>query len=318
MTMIKVVDILNQNTSNNMITTKLPPNSQPLYGHIGTPEDYGDMRSGGGGGGVWQQNNDINDWKQQQMIQDMNHMNLGVNHSHIIGAPLQQQIPQQLQQPIPPPIQQQMQQQLQQQIQQQPTYGHHRTSSATNNNQVMVPQTQPLPQAPLQTTAAPPPPPPPPPPPGPIGGTPSISQMPSTNRLVSNTISNSTPNGPQSGGPLNLAAAIATAKLKRTLSSGAKEETITVETTTVRAAAPNNLMDEMAKTLARRRAQAEGSQNTGFEQYDSSNQVNDQTRKQWDGKHSANGSSPCKDTNTEASNIQRFYSIFLNQLIIQY
>ncbi|CAK9250870.1 unnamed protein product [Sphagnum jensenii] len=59
MTMIKVVDILNQNTSNNMITTKLPPNSQPLYGHIGTPEDYGDMRSGGGGGGVWQQNNDI-------------------------------------------------------------------------------------------------------------------------------------------------------------------------------------------------------------------------------------------------------------------
>jgi hypothetical protein len=137
--------------------------------------------------------------------------------------------------------------------------------------------------------------------------------MPSTNRLVSNTISNSTPNGPQSGGPLNLAAAIATAKLKRTLSSGVKEETITssVETTTVRAAAPNNLMDEMAKTLARRRAQAEGSQNTGLEQYDSSNQVNDQTRKQWDGKH-GNGNSPCKDTNTESSNIQRFYSIFLN------
>jgi len=90
-----------------------------------------------------------------------------------------------------------------------------------------------------------------------------------------------------------------------------KEEMITtvVETTSVRSAAPNNLMDEMAKTLARRRAQAEGgsqSSGGGFEQCDSTTQVNDHSKKHWDGKHSANGNSPCKDASNETSNIQRF------------
>ena len=69
--------------------------------------------------------------------------------------------------------------------------------------------------------------------------------------------------------------------------------------------AANNLMDEMAKTLARRRAQAEGgSQNATNDQCDGP-ALNDHSRKQWDAKHATNGSnSPSKDNNSD--NSQRF------------
>ncbi|CAG2167722.1 unnamed protein product [Oppiella nova] len=307
LTMIKVLDVLNQNITNNMITTKISanPTQQPLYGHIGAPEDYGI------GGGPppqpqqWTQNqvNDINEWKQQQMIQEMNHMNHVVNHNHILSPPIQQQMSQQM-----PP---QIQSAVPQSIPQQPTYGthntHHRNPSATNNP-AMVQQTQQIPQMspqpPLQTTGAPPPPPPPPPPPGPLSGPPPAPQMPAVNRsappppINANNINGSTPQS----GPVNLATALASAKLKRTSSSATRDEVMgSSGDASARTPAPNNLMDEMAKTLARRRAQAEGSQNSGSDQCDGSTPANDHSsRKHWDGRHTNGSNSPSKDNNSDS------------------
>ncbi|XP_017483144.1 PREDICTED: protein enabled-like, partial [Rhagoletis zephyria] len=131
--------------------------------------------------------------------------------------------------------------------------------------------------APAGPTGAPPPPPPPPPPGllngsggnGGGGGGPP--------RMVSNgggQASNippappmpTMPLGGNSGGPSNLAAAIANAKLKRTASGKVDDNdslssnSSSGRTSNTTTAAPGNLMDEMAKTLARRRAQAESNQ----------------------------------------------------------
>jgi len=305
LTMIKVLDVLNQNITNNMITTKISanPTQQPLYGHIGAPEDYG--IGGGPPPQQWTQNqvNDINEWKQQQMIQEMNHMNHVVNHNHILSPPIQQQMSQQM-----PP---QIQSAVSQSIPQQPTYGthntHHRNPSATNNP-AMVQQTQQIPQMspqpPLQTTGAPPPPPPPPPPPGPLSGPPPAPQMPAVNRsappppINANNMNGSTPQS----GPVNLATALASAKLKRTSSSATRDEVMgSSGDASPRTPAPNNLMDEMAKTLARRRAQAEGSQNSGSDQCDGSTPANDHSsRKHCDGRHTNVSNSPSKDNNSDS------------------
>ncbi|XP_054152970.1 protein enabled-like [Oppia nitens] len=325
LTMIKVLDVLNQNVTNNvtnkMADMSITSNQQPLYGHIGTPDDYGI----GGGGQQWNQNqvNDINEWKQQQMIQDMNHMNRVVNHNHIMSQPINQQMSQPMSQPIQPPIQSSVPQ-IPQSVPQQPTYGthtHHRNPSATNNG-VITQQTQPIHQMPqqiqpihqmpqqiqppVQAICAPPPPPPPPPPPGLLSGPPPAPQMPPVNRpAVTNTTSTSNMNGtsplPQTGGPVNLASALASAKLKRTTSSATRDDS-SGETNT-RAPVANNLMDEMAKTLARRRAQAEGSQTSSSDQYDSSsNNTNNNTSSR---NRTTNGSnSPSKDNNNE-TNTQR-------------
>lgn len=314
MTMIKVLDVLNQNVTNNVINTSKMTiaSQQPLYGHIGAPEDY----MIGGGGQQWT----TDEWKHQQTIQDMNHMNHTnhtVNHNHIMSAQIQQQMPQPMPQQIQQQIQQQMPQQLQQSIQQQPTYGtHHRNLSATTNP-AMAPQPQQMPpQAPPppQSAAAPPPPPPPPPPPGPMAappGPPPAPQMPSVNRSNSIPNANTNMNGNASspGAVNNLASALASAKLKRTTSSANRDEMSSNSgETNVRAApmAANNLMDEMAKTLARRRAQAEGSQIANNDQCDGP-AVNDHSRKHWDAKHATNGSnSPSKDSNSDNTNSQRF------------
>ncbi|CAG2113402.1 unnamed protein product [Medioppia subpectinata] len=341
LTMIKVLDVLNQNITNNIITSKMPtnPTQQPLYGHIGAPEDYG--IGGGGGGQQWNQNqvNDINEWKQQQMIQEMNHMNHVTNHNHIMSPPIQQQMSQSMQ----PQIQSSVPS-VPQSIPQQPTYGthntHHRNPSSTNNpvmTQQIQQQTQQMPQMspqpPLQTTGAPPPPPPPPPPPGPLTGPltgppgpPPAPQMPPMNApmnapmnrappppMNANNSNTNTMNGstPQSGS-VNLATALASAKLKRTSSSAAREEVIgSAGDASARTPAPNNLMDEMAKTLARRRAQAEGTQNTSCDQYDGSTPASDHSsRKHWDGKHATNGSnSPSKDSSNDTIQRQRTGSL---------
>lgn len=84
----------------------------------------------------------------------------------------------------------------------------------------------------------------------------------------------------------NLAAAIANAKLKKT--PGSDRESVSSSESRGSGGQPAggmaSMMDEMAKTLARRRAQAEGG--------DGSND-----RKNWDSSNkSMNGCSPVKDT----------------------
>lgn len=347
MTMLKVLDILNQNIANNVTTQKtIPPTHQPVYGHIGAPDDY-DMRGG------WAANNDMNDWKQQQqMIQDMNQMNhinqinhlVNHNHNHNhTGAP------------VPPPQPQQA------------AYGHHRAASAVNNQGMMVPpqmqQQVPPPQQcqtqqcsmPSQQSCAVPPPPPPPPPPGQAGANPSA--MPTMNNSINSQsnlvrqMSNAAPpsqqqpqaqwngglTGPPCGpvsvggapvavnntaGPMsNLAAALANAKLKKTPNKEDTSDTTSRGSNGSSSSGGSGLalggmasmMDEMAKTLARRRAQAEGAQNNS-DAYDTT--PGGDGRKQWDASKqgTTNGCSPNKDTEAGSQRYAMFYGLALISL----
>ena len=112
-------------------------------------------------------------------------------------------------------------------------------------------------------------------------------------------------------GSMNLAAAIANAKLKRTTSikedgsnsGGDNSSTSSSSSSSVvaaRNAAPGNLMDEMAKTLARRRAQAESNSQPQNPQ-DGSN--NDRFNNKDGNKTSmVNGCSPSKDDSKDYHN----------------
>ncbi|OTF81363.1 hypothetical protein BLA29_007550, partial [Euroglyphus maynei] len=109
-----------------------------------------------------------------------------------------------------------------------------------------------------------------------------------------------------SNGPTNLAAAIANAKLKRTTSI--KEEggnsngdnSSSSSVAVARNAAPGNLMDEMAKTLARRRAQAE----SNIQPQNPQDGCNNDRFNNKDGNKTSmvNGCSPSKDDSKDYHN----------------
>ncbi|XP_015910762.1 ena/VASP-like protein isoform X2 [Parasteatoda tepidariorum] len=122
------------------------------------------------------------------------------------------------------------------------SYSHHRTSSAPSVSQqpLAVASPQPSPQS-----SVPPPPPPPPP------ANSSISGLATMPRL------HLRPSGEQEMTETSLAAAIASAKLKKTIPK-ASEVVANEKPAALKAALPC-LMDEMTRTLARRRAQTENS-----------------------------------------------------------
>ncbi|KAH9421898.1 hypothetical protein DERP_002188, partial [Dermatophagoides pteronyssinus] len=341
-TMMKVIDLLNQNTYG---TTKSQQQQQPLYGHIGPPEEYGDLRSQQQPLPQQQQQQQppITQPQQQQNGWHSNHINNNTNSNnqtldhHVAAATtIHHQTMIHSQHPImtaggvdahnhhaaPIMTQHQSMTNISQQ-QPQPTYmssGHliHRNSIPTTGTiaQVVQQQHQPMSQMPQQSIPPPPPPPPsstitsssnltptannvlvlnggniingqngttatgtmsqsippPPPPPPPSslsgcgGSNTNGSRLPPTNATGAQVMNSIATN---SNAPINLAAAIANAKLKRTTSikedggNSGGDNSSTSSSSSVAAArnaAPGNLMDEMAKTLARRRAQAESNQ----------------------------------------------------------
>ncbi|RWS30947.1 Enabled-like protein [Leptotrombidium deliense] len=309
--MLKVLDVLNSSSNVGNIsiqnTSKSAANMQPVYGHIGAPPDYSEIRSvGPPNASSWSNNVDMNDWKSQQ-VQEMNNINhLNHNHSH---SAMQATIPS---------------------ITPQPTYGHHRTPSAPNPPGMIstiqpqlppqVPQQQTIPAVQPQTQSNVPPPPPPPPmpmltgapnppplPPSgapnpPSSGAPNPPPMPGSQQNL-NTKSNN--NNSQVPSPMsNLAAALANAKLKKTPGKDEKESDSNAQTkgTSSGMGGMASMMDEMAKTLARRRAQTESSQNTNTNEQNVTS-VTDGNRRNWDGSKTLPNSSPSKDTSD--SNLQR-------------
>lgn len=176
---------------------------------------------------------------------------------------------------------------------------HIRSAPAQPNNQQQPPQSMIHGSMPQQTigssipsSSAPPPPPPPPPPPGPMNApnAPVPPPMPSgplvgnsqpTGHMVSNQNVNSGP-PPMS----NLAAALANAKLKKT--PGKDENSETPSNNRISGGASNStaaplggmasMMDEMAKTLARRRAQAEGNESEQKNLPNKSSSINNSIR----------------------------------------
>jgi len=102
----------------------------------------------------------------------------------------------------------------------------------------------------------------------------------------------------------NLAAALANAKLKKTPGKEEKE-TPSAQTgnsngtsTAGSSGGMASMMDEMAKTLARRRAQTDGT-------HIKSDTAGDDARK-WD-KHAVNGSSPCKDADQPNGRFVKYF-----------
>ncbi|KAG8193899.1 hypothetical protein JTE90_011458 [Oedothorax gibbosus] len=149
---------------------------------------------------------------------------------------------------------------------------------------ICAPPAPPQPPTPPTSNAAPPPPPPPPPPPGP--GIPPPAPPPPAPPMGGGGYSAGPPCPPPPPGPnanrpnpgnMSLASALANAKLKKT------NKTEAVCDSNNKTPGPPSgmasMMDEMAKTLARRRAQAENSQNSGD---------SDGVDKKWD-KNGANG-----------------------------
>ncbi|RWS16293.1 Enabled-like protein, partial [Dinothrombium tinctorium] len=290
--MLKVLDILNSgsNVSNNssantLPTTKSAPNIQPVYGHIGAPPDYSEIRGGGGGQNpaTWSNNADVNDWKPQQ-VQEMNNIN-HMNHMQVSMPSMTSQS----------------------------TYGHHRTPSAPNapglitaiqqpqQLQPQIPQPTSVQPQTQSTVSVPPPPPPPPmpsgapnPPPMPPSGTPNPPPLPGQQSLNSKVNTNSNPQTPMS----NLAAALANAKLKKTPGKEEKENESVSKVPSSGMGGMASMMDEMAKTLARRRAQTEGTQNSATDQ---STPAADSNRRNWESNKVIQNSSPSKD----ADNLQR-------------
>lgn len=172
--------------------------------------------------------------------------------------------------PPPPPVAPQLPQQIPQQNQQQMIQ--HRSPPA-NTGPGMMPQNhsmvgmqgQPQYPMPQQVQAPPissaPPPPPPPPPPGALFGTP-LPPGNSINNQMSSTAGRSPASVVTSQPPAmsNLASAIANHKFKKTGKDSDRDSTGSGGggSTGGSSAPAVGLMDEMAKTLARRRAQAEG------------------------------------------------------------
>lgn len=102
-----------------------------------------------------------------------------------------------------------------------------------------------------------------------------------------------TPVNPMMG---NLAAALANAKLKKTAVKEEKE----LQAASGSGGGMASMMDEMAKTLARRRAQADASQGDAM--------ADDGRGKSWD-KNAVNGNSPCKDS-VDGNGSTRYVSHF--------
>lgn len=342
---MNVIDLLNQNTYG---TTKSiqPPMSQansmpaqPVYGHIGPPEEYGEaIRQNGWHNGA---SNHINGMEQNGAMHINNHQmppmhhqmippeHLGLNN-HIQANHSSSMLQQQQMNNVPPAVSQ-------------PTYMSsthlqmHRNSVSNVSQPVPMQPLPPMgaPQAPPQNIPPPPPPPPssngpmmapnvnngngtingnmsgapapvsniPPPPPPPmpnlLNGAPRI---PPVNGPNGNAPPAPPPAPPatQNNGPSGLAAAIANAKLKRTTSVKEDNDSLSSNSSAGRTPAPGNLMDEMAKTLARRRAQAESNQS----------QPNENEGSRFNGFNSnkektslVNGFSPSKD---ESNSHQRF------------
>ncbi|GBM78374.1 Protein enabled [Araneus ventricosus] len=124
------------------------------------------------------------------------------------------------------------------------TYSHHRASSASSVSQ---PPMSIVPQQPSPQSTVPPPPPPPPPPPS----NSSISGLATLPRLHLRQ------NPEQEVTETSLAAAIATAKLKKTPSKPTNDTPGNEAKQFPKGMA--NMLDEMTRTLARRRAQTESS-----------------------------------------------------------
>ncbi|KPM08797.1 NPC2-like protein [Sarcoptes scabiei] len=318
-TMMKVIDLLNQNTygiSKPPQTAQQQPSqnapvtmAQPVYGHIGPPEEFGEIRQNG-----WHNNTHNNNHHHINNLEPAPSSTM----MHVNSVPMMHQLIQDPQ--IGPQQSQQLLGHPNMSTQQQPTYlstgqlMHHRNSMPNTNaagsiaqissQQIMGSQIPPPPPLPSQsasttnltmannkmmnnnsnlnlmnqngppaitpsaTTNAPPPPPPPPPPTGSLIGS-NASRLPPTNNAQ--VINNA---NVQNNPTINLAAAIANAKLKRTTSIKEDNDgssTSASSSSIARNPAPGNLMDEMAKTLARRRAQAESNQSSSTTNTDNDN-----------------------------------------------
>ncbi|XP_076352658.1 uncharacterized protein LOC143248110 [Tachypleus tridentatus] len=152
--------------------------------------------------------------------------------------------------------------------------GHHRSPSAPLSTPPPAP-----PPMPAQPAAPPPPPPLPPshgaplaPPPPPIGGSQTLPRQGSTNTT-----------------PVSLAAALQTARLRTTQPKVSDNEPPRP--------APVGLMDEMTKTLARRRAQAENNRNS---QDGEPTTPASEGKRSWERQSSVNGFSPGKGSSSES------------------
>ncbi|KAJ6217917.1 hypothetical protein RDWZM_009074 [Blomia tropicalis] len=396
-TMMKVIDLLNQNTygtttsttsnngnANNGSTTvsnnvksSMPQQPQPVYGHIGPPEEYVELRSQTNGwhgqtqnGQTTQPPQPVNNTNNNNnnnnnpntnghinggmVMVDSNgtlhpiHPHMMVDHQHMLDQQRQQQ---QMNPNIPvsqptymssshlihrnvsqPPIGMQNQQPPQQQL---PPISQNQSipppppppppsssinSQMTNNNHQQQQQSNSIVQNGTMGMGqqggggGAPPPPPPPPPPSNNGAMMMPNGQMSRMSINSGMIPMAPPQpqqqiqqpNPPSGN--TLAAAIANAKLKRTTSvkeDGAGSDTGSgSSSSSLRSAAPGNLMDEMAKTLARRRAQAESNQQsdsnengigTGTSRFGQSREANSSKPAL------VNGCSPSKDdTNSQS------------------
>ena len=275
--MLRVLDTLvNSSTGTLPSARSQQQQQQAMYGHIGPPvsNEYLEINQ------VMRQqqqqqvqvangwpSNDQNEamrMHQQQIQEREMNMNM-MNSMHPPPPPAAPQIPQQI-----PQNQQQMLQ--------------HR-SPPTNTGPVMMPQNHSMTgmQAPVQyqmsqqvqappMTSAPPPPP-PPPPPGALFGAPNPPPLPSGN-IINNSMAGNAGRSPapvissssQPPAMSNLASAIANAKLKKTPGKDSDRDSTGSGgngstgggTSTAPMGGMASMMDEMAKTLARRRAQTEG------------------------------------------------------------
>ena len=270
-----------------------------------------------------QQQQPLSQQLQQQHYQmQENHMN-HINHS--IGQMTMGQPPSHIG-PVGNMVQPGMPSIMSQGVPNQYQIGHHRSPSGQPNNQQQPPPQQApqsmmhnqMSQGPMAPTGPPPPPPPPPPPsmnapnPPPLPSGPLTSNSnsrptgPMTNNNNNNSINNNNNNTSVNSGPpamSNFAAALANAKLKKTPGKDDKDgDTISNNSTSSNnrmsggGGAPHggiaaSMMDEMAKTLARRRAQAEG---------------NDSEAKNWS-KSNINGTSPSKDSSDSARYVKKFF-----------
>lgn len=327
-TMMKVIDLLNQNTYG---STKSQPvattMAQPVYGHIGPPEEYGELRQNG-----WHNphNSHINNMEQNNAI-PMNVNNVPMMHSQLMpelqmnntggggagAGPVPTIISNQslnVSQPPPTYMSSGHLMQIRNTIPNSNPNAIAQVTTSMSQCQIQPGQSIP-PPPPLPTSntnmmpnnimngnqnggtgmaaAAPPPPPPPPPPPSStLSNTSSGSRLPPTN---GGQVMNSNPTTSVPNGPMNFATAIANVRLKRTTSMRGEDNenntTVSNNNSAARSAVPGNFMDEMAKTLARRRAQAESNQQQ--------NQSNDNERNTNNSKTAlVNGYSPSKDDNS--------------------
>lgn len=289
--MLRAIEMLNQN--NSVAQRPAPAPAPPVPQHAPQP--------------IYQTIGSVS-WSQDDVEHQRNRQNQQAVHymtTNAVGSSSHPASPACAPSQALPPLQAQpLQNAAQAPPQPQPSMGHHRTSSAPTNNGVAAPPAPPPPPpggtsgmsvASLGTTGsgssvgggstqslgggAPsggPPPPPPPPPPGGQQG-----------------------NG-EDGAPLSLAAAIASAKLKKSANKqGEGSDTLKKSqgsssgSSGVPMMGMASMMDEMRGTLAKRRAQVENSQSQDGE-------MSSDSRKNWDKQGSTNGTSPSKGASSGA------------------